>query len=99
LLPGEHHRLAGEVGNRVDEDDRLRGQELFEPAAGVNTPHMLVVALAVIGVRIGRRVGAADQHRQVAEIAEAAHRDAGARPVLHRLHAGFQVEADGLVRR
>ena len=37
--------------------------------------------------------------REIAEIDEAADRDAGARPVLDGLHAGFEVEADGALGR
>ncbi len=58
---------------------------------------MLKVPLAVVG--LGSRIGAADQHREITEIGEAAHRNAGAGPVLHRLHAGLEIEADGLRRR
>ena len=44
-----------------------------------------------------RRVGSADQDHQIAEIGEAAHRDRGPAPVLHRFHPGFEVEADGFL--
>ena len=58
---------------------------------------MLEVRRAVPGGGVLRRVRAADQHREVAEVAEAADRDADAAPVLHRLQPGLEVEADGVV--
>ena len=97
LLLGVDHRLPGQVGDRVDEDDRLRGEEGLEAAVAGEPADMLEVRRAVPGGGVLRRVGAADQHGEVAEVAEAADRDAGAAPVLHRLHPGLEVEADGVV--
>ena len=75
------------------------GEELLDAGAGVDAAGMLVMLRAVPGVRIGRRIRPADQHREIAEIDEAADRNAGAGPVLHRLHAGLEIETDGLIRR
>ena len=74
-------------------------EEFLDAAAGIDAARMLVMLRAVPGVRIGRRIGAADQHGDVAEVDEAADRDAVARPVLDRLHAGLEIEADGLIGR
>ena len=46
-----------------------------------------------------RGVRPADQHGEVAEIGEAAHRDRVPAPVLHRLQPGLEIEADGLLGR
>ena len=74
-------------------------EEFLDAGAGIDAAGMLVMLRAVPGVRIGRGIGPADQHGEIAEIDEAADRDAGARPVLDRLHAGLEIEADGLLGR
>ena len=74
-------------------------QEFLDAGAGIHAACMLVMLRAVPGIRVGRRIGPTDQHREIAEVDEAADRDAGAGPVLHRLHAGLEIEADGLIGR
>ena len=46
---------------------------------------------------MGRRIGPAHQHGELAKADEVAHRYAGPLPVLHRLEAGLEIEAHGLV--
>ena len=98
LLLRKHHRLPCQVGDRIDEDDRLRTQELFKPAAGVDRTDMVEVLLAIPAIGIDRRIRSSDQHHEVAEVGETPDRDTGAWPVLDRLHAGLEVKADGLSR-
>ena len=77
----------------------LDGEEFLDAGAGVDAAGMLVMLRAVPGVRVRRRIGPTDQDGEIAKVHEAADRDAGAGPVLHRLHAGLEVEAHRLVRR
>ena len=91
------HRLAGQVGDAVDEDDPLAGNHPDQ--VGIGLAEMLVMAFREEAVGIGGRINAADEACNVERIGEGAHRDAVARPVLHRLHAGFEIEAESVLWR
>ena len=95
LRPG--HRLAGEIGDAVDEDDPLAGDAGGEIRIGL--AEVAVVRLGEEAVGRRRRVDAADQAGDVDGIGKGADRDAVALPALDRLETRLQVDAQRLVRR
>ena len=81
------HRLAGQVGDAVDEDDLLARDHLDEVRVGL--AEVFVVALGEEATGICRRIDAANKATNVEGIGKGAYRDAVALPVLNRLQASL----------
>ena len=94
---GPGHGLARQIGDAVQKDDGLAGDQPHQ--IGMRGGEVLVMRLGEKPIRISGRVHAANQAGDGNRIVKASDGDAVAPPILDGFQTGFEVDADRLGSR